>query len=292
MRNLPDDYVIDLTNLTPALRHDAVLPVEPAKTCAVCWQTFTRRDGERRAHYLSRQTCGRICRTALGQRSRGNDVQPKICVVCRRRFYRGEHEDRSNYRTRQTCSPDCKRVCLSAACRTQVTRPIEVRGHIAFVPLTQGAVAIIDAADVERIEQFTWSLNCSQTAVYASAALFRRCVRLHRFLLDLPPGRRVDHRNGNGLDCRRSNLRIATPKQNGANTRLSRRNRSGFKGVYLRQGRAKWVAQIKHDGRSKHIGTFETPEAAALAYDRAARLAYGEFACVNFPLPGERGAVG
>ena len=102
---------------------------------------------------------------------------------------------------------------------------------------------------------------------------------MHRFLLDAPVGLVVDHINHDGLDNRRSNLRLATYAQNAANRRRGKTN-SGYKGVTW-TGTA-WSAAAFVRGKRRHLGTFGTPADAARAYDRAIQNEYGEFACTNF----------
>jgi hypothetical protein len=88
----------------------------------------------------------------------------------------------------------------------------------------------------------------------------------------------VDHKNHNTLDNRRENLRLASFKENNRN-RLPR-SKTGYKGVSIdRYGHP--VAHIKIDGKSKYLGRFETVELAAIAYNKAAADAYGEFAWLN-----------
>lgn len=89
----------------------------------------------------------------------------------------------------------------------------------------------------------------------------------------------IDHINTDGLDNRRSNLRVANQTQNTANTRLRLTSKSGYKGVSLQtRSSSRWVAQIRVGGKQLHIGTFSSPEDAARAYDAAALAAWGEFA--------------
>ena len=71
--------------------------------------------------------------------------------------------------------------------------------------------------------------------------------------------------------------------------RLPTHNTSGFKGVSFRKDRGKYRAYISINNRIKHLGYYDTPEDAARAYDEAARFYFAEFACVNFPRPGEQG---
>jgi hypothetical protein len=107
--------------------------------------------------------------------------------------------------------------------------------------------------------------------------------QLHRFLTGAKPAELIDHRNRKTLDCRRSNLRRATRQQNGANSKLSKANSSGFKGVSWVARTGKWSARIKYDYRNTHIGYFFQATEAARAYDMVARELFGEFAYQNFP---------
>lgn len=105
---------------------------------------------------------------------------------------------------------------------------------------------------------------------------------LHRFLMGLPKGDgyKVDHRNGDGLDCRRENMRVATHAQNMQNRKVQSNNTSGFRGVTWNQG--KWAAVIKVLGRNVQLGRFADPKEAALAFDAKACEVRGEFARTNF----------
>ena len=91
----------------------------------------------------------------------------------------------------------------------------------------------------------------------------------------------VDHRNGIVSDNRISNLRPCNYSQNNMSQRLKKTNSSGFKGVYFARLTKKWIAQIRINGKRTHIGTFNTAEEAARAYDTAAVKYYGEFAMPN-----------
>lgn len=104
----------------------------------------------------------------------------------------------------------------------------------------------------------------------------------------LPP--EVDHKNGKPSDNRIENLRAACRRGNTRNVRIGLQNTSGYKGISFERDRQKWRACIKYEGRSIHIGRYETPERAAAAYDVVARRLHGEFAALNFPAAGERSA--
>lgn len=161
------------------------------------------------------------------------------------------------------------------------------------IPLTQGKEAIIDPGDLSLVEGRKWSVasrsETHSSRYYAQGFVAGRVVLMHRIILDAKPGQIVDHINGDGLDNRRANLRIATPSQNNYNQSMQRHNFWGFKGVSA--NRKRWRARIKVNGYVMRLGTFDSPEEAALAYDEAARIHHGEFGRYNFPLPGERSAL-
>ena len=110
---------------------------------------------------------------------------------------------------------------------------------------------------------------------------------MHAFLTGYE---RTDHRNGDGLDNRRSNLRDATAGENSRNTRVHLDSASGLKGVSWYKRSRKWRAHIHVGTKQQHLGYFATAEEAAHAYDDAARELHGEYATVNFPALGERAA--
>jgi hypothetical protein len=99
---------------------------------------------------------------------------------------------------------------------------------------------------------------------------------LHRVILQAPPELLVDHKNHLITDNRRSNIRLATNKQNSWNSRPRRSNRGDYKGVCLNKKTGKYVARIT-------IGHFDTEQEAAEAYDSAAKHFHKEFAWLNFP---------
>jgi hypothetical protein len=158
-----------------------------------------------------------------------------------------------------------------------------------FLPLTRGHVAVIDDEDAH-LAAFKWRISthkrsCTLYAIrWSGPRATKRRLRLHREVLGITdPLLEVDHVNGDGLDCRRGNLRIATRAQNQRNRTKQRNNTSGFKGVYWNTEARRWLAQIKVERIRKHIGYYATAEEAARAYDAAALRYHGEFARLNFP---------
>lgn len=149
------------------------------------------------------------------------------------------------------------------------------------VPLSRGHFAIVDDDDYDRvIASGPWHVRPSGSTFYARHSITAsRGIDMHGMLTGWPY---VDHINGDGLDNRRTNLRAASVSQNLANRGPQRNNTSGYKGVTLRRN-GRMVAQIKVCGHQMNIGTFDTVEDAARAYDAAALTAWGEFAYLNFP---------
>lgn len=158
-------------------------------------------------------------------------------------------------------------------------RPVRLDGTLAYVPLTRGMEAVIDAADVWLVERWNWTATAGEGRIYAAryTALHGKKfpVFMHRAIVWAPQGRDVDHRDLDGLNNRRSNLRLCTGQQNSWNTRALSRNRTGFKGVWEREG--KFLACLKVDGRTLHLGTFDTPEEAHATYVEYADKHFGEF---------------
>jgi len=153
--------------------------------------------------------------------------------------------------------------------------------------LTQGEFALVDEEDFVRLRQHVWTLTRSKHLKYGYRQSWEsggvvNNVRLHREVLRLPVGGpHVDHINGNGLDNRKSNLRVATQKQNSRNQKLSAANTSGFKGVYWHPLSQRWSAKIKVNGKVVSLGTHADPKDAAAAYNTAAKQYFGEFARLN-----------
>jgi len=102
---------------------------------------------------------------------------------------------------------------------------------------------------------------------------------LHRMVADANKGVIVDHKNGDKLDARRENLRVATKSQNAANVGRLSTNRTGLKGVSKQANRFR--AFVHKGGKTIYLGSFDTKEEAACKYDREAKKLFGEFAKTN-----------
>jgi hypothetical protein len=153
---------------------------------------------------------------------------------------------------------------------------------------------MVDEADVPLLMPYRWYLTWAGTVNgYRPRPNSQTAwVIVSRLLLGVTDGTvLVDHISGDPLDNRRSNLRRVTDSQNNQNARIHRDNVSGFKGVSPARG-GRWRANICHNRKVRTLGHTATAEEAARLYDAAARELHGEFARVNFPLPGEQAARG
>lgn len=156
------------------------------------------------------------------------------------------------------------------------------------IMLSKGMRCLIDPKDWEVVRHYRWAATIRPHTCYALAQVRKADgkgtkVYMHVLLAGYAKGDKVDHRNHDGLDNRRRNLRPSGRKGNQANTRSRRGSSSEFKGVAWDKSRNKWIATIKCDGKSRTLGRFNDEAAAAHAYDVEAVALHGEFACLNFP---------
>lgn len=157
-----------------------------------------------------------------------------------------------------------------------------------LIPLTQGKFAQVDDEDYEWLNKFKWhaiknrestwyALNSAYIGNYKIAH-----IAMHRMIMGLKPNSKpiVDHKDRDGLNNQRLNLRFATYSQNGANKMAF--GLSKYLGVHL-MGRItkKWAATIQSGGKKIYLGCFEHEVDAAIAYDFAAIMLHGEFANIN-----------
>jgi hypothetical protein len=151
------------------------------------------------------------------------------------------------------------------------------------VPLTRGLVALVDETDWPVVSQFKWRPYRGTSTWYAIADIDGHRVRMHRLILKPPDDVLVDHRNHNGLDNTRRNIRPCNNQQNVMNARAKRRGTSRFKGVCWHKASGKWSAEIFYNEQKWHLGLFVNEEDAARSYDRKAAELFGQFAYLNFP---------
>ena len=160
-------------------------------------------------------------------------------------------------------------------------RPARTIGGLTYIPLTQGYEAIVDDEFSALVTPFNWRAAVSGENIYAvrwDASTGKRVLQLmHRIVLSAPPGIQVDHINGNGLDNRIKNLRLATNQQNSQNQRITKRNSSGYKGVSWCAATKKWKAMIWVDKSPMYLGVYSNIEKAAEVYAEASKRFHREF---------------
>lgn len=141
------------------------------------------------------------------------------------------------------------------------------------------AKALIDLDDVDKVKNIKWHRSDLQRSTYYCISNNSEWRRIHRLIMGVTDKDIVvDHINHNGLDNRKSNLRICTSGQNTCNCLTSKNNKSGHKGVYWSKERKKWCAQISINNKTKGLGRYDTIEEAIEAREKTAKEYYGEFA--------------
>jgi hypothetical protein len=153
------------------------------------------------------------------------------------------------------------------------------------IKLTKGQVALVDDDDFEHLNHFKWKVYFSESAnsYYATRKINGKHIAMHRILMNtVGTNLVIDHKDHNGLNNQKQNLRIATKSQNGANRQIRKNATSKFLGVHWDKSRNKWRAAIKSSNqKQKTIGRFENETEAALAYNDYALKLHGEFANLN-----------
>lgn len=157
--------------------------------------------------------------------------------------------------------------------------------------LTRDKTAKVNDEDHGHVSKLCWHTKITgkdgRTCQAVHSGKDRKSIYMHRFIWELHfgpilAGMELDHINGDGLDNRLENLRMVTHAQNQCNQHPSKIGcTSKYKGVYYYKKYDKWRAQIKSVGIMMFIGYFDIEREAALAYNRAAKEEFGEFACLN-----------
>ncbi|WP_444461576.1 HNH endonuclease [Rhodobacter capsulatus] len=125
--------------------------------------------------------------------------------------------------------------------------------------------------------------GCNEKYGYRRVRIDGKKKQVHRIIWtmfngDIPEGMLIDHKDGNTGNNRLENLRLATRADNNRNRAMQKNNTTGFPGVTFRKITGKWEARIRCDCKKIHLGTFDTPDLANLAYITAAENLHGDFA--------------
>ncbi len=150
------------------------------------------------------------------------------------------------------------------------------------IKITQNKIALVDDADFEWLNQWKWHYRNTGYAIRRDYCGEKpRWVRMHRLIINAPKGMEVDHKNGDKLDNRRSNLRIATHKDNCRNVPKRSNGKNIYKGVEKGSLAKSYSSRIKVNGERIYLGSFKTAETAAKAYNQASKKYFGEFGYLN-----------
>ncbi len=158
-----------------------------------------------------------------------------------------------------------------------------------FINLTKGGYATVSDKDYSFLRQFTWYEVVRERTSYAARSFGTRSTKRSVEYMHQAVNRRahghlpisVDHRDGWGLNNRRNNLRAATKLEQQFNRRANRHGSSRYVGVNFDKQTGQWMARVRINGRSKHLGRYPTEKEAAIVRDKAARKHYGRFAKQN-----------
>lgn len=157
------------------------------------------------------------------------------------------------------------------------------------IPLTKrGYYALVDDEDYDTLSKYKWYYRkhkFNHTAYTATRLKgSKKLIYMHQLLITVPPNQHIDHKDRNGLNNQKSNLRPATPSQNHFNQRKAKGKTSIYKGVSFSNHNKKWRVQIMLNNQKLNIGLFTNEGHAGMAYDLWASYLFGEFAKTNFSI--------
>ena len=146
----------------------------------------------------------------------------------------------------------------------------------------QGLCAIVDDEDFDALDQYTWHVaDNGYIRTFIGGRAQKKCVSMHRLIMNPPDDFEIDHKDGNKLNNQRSNLRVSTRSENAKNIRRHKKFSSRFKGVSWSGKDQFWDASITVDGKSIFLGLFSSEIQAARAYNEGALKHFDEFASLN-----------
>jgi len=210
------------------------------------------------------------------------DALSPIIVTCRQH---GDFEilkSASHLSTKRVGCPECSKIEF----KTRITNTAIKRRNWNFeqpedhklIPLSNGEFAMVDNEDFDEISKYSWTVS---TGGYARNS---EVGSMHSFILKAPKGFMEDHiRQDDRLDNRKSNLRLASKKENTQYKRPVKGSSSIYKGVYWDKSRSKWAVEIKVDGKKRYLGRYDSEEEAGRVYDLNALKYFKQFAYLNFP---------
>ncbi|WP_428303551.1 hypothetical protein [Lacipirellula sp.] len=189
----------------------------------------------------------------------------------------------------ERCAGECRvptvfSVAVMVRVGTPNNRLAAIRPPVAVrcVPLSRGLFAIVDDADFAEASRHKWCAERGGGSPPQTRS--RPTIRLHSLILgEAPRGMKHRFRNGNALDCRRSNVQLLTHREHSQSRRMRSDNSSGFIGVQWCKSHKKWAAFATVGGRFKRLGRYDDKAEAARVRDAYVREHYGKHVTLNFP---------
>jgi hypothetical protein len=212
-------------------------------------------------NFLKGRRSGNLVAVSFSHFDNGEAIWNCICDC-------GKEKKTAWYRITSKSTRSCG--CLISTCKIKKWSPI-IDGNVAMIPLSQGKYAYVDIEDLYRIEKISW--YCDPDGY----ARNRNGIMMHRIIMNCPPDKEIDHKDHNGLNNTKDNLRICTRSQNQANKNISTRNTLGFKGVSYSKKNNKYSASIRCNNKQYHLGYFNTPEEAHQHYTNKGKELFGDF---------------
>ena len=153
------------------------------------------------------------------------------------------------------------------------------------IKLTQGKVALVDNKDFKFLNQWKWHAIKIDSIYYAcrknSIGESPQRIFMHRVLLKAKADQLIDHKDTDGLNNQKENLRFCTRSENARNRKSMKKSTSKYLGVSWDKEKSRWRGNITKNGKNIKLGTFKIEKEAAVIYNIAARKYYGEFARPN-----------
>ena len=139
-----------------------------------------------------------------------------------------------------------------------------------------GQVAEVDPWDNERVSKYKWRTTISgihRKSYYAYIKAYGKRLSLHKFIFgNVEKGKIIDHRDGDGLNCKNYNLRILSVRQNQQNRHKT--SDSKYPGVF--KSRKKWKVMVINNKKHVYLGTFDTEKEAFDQYQSYVLATFGE----------------
>ncbi len=154
------------------------------------------------------------------------------------------------------------------------------------IPLTQGKFALVDDEDFDWLNKWKWYAHKDYSTFYANRhgqGCNDKNILMHREIINVSKGQLIDHKDRNGLNNQKSNLRVCNAYENCCNRKLHSNNKTGFRGVVFYPLLNKYMVRIKNKNKTHCLGLYSSLIEAAKAYDIKAKQLHGEFARLNFP---------